>query len=178
MSLILMLFPSVIVYRGLCCAQLRPKISMYMVVCLALHAGFTPLCFSIDGMFDNKHSFSINLLIVCLQNGRDHAMWWWVRFSQALICCPSDDHALCMGPQSRWRSLGSVDGGSWKCQFWNMTEVICIWSYAHYFDLLLLYLCVIVWYCNHINANNNNNNRNTITAINSCAIHYCVILLA
>jgi len=47
----------------------------YMDTCLACHAGFIPLCFSVDGMFVTEADFFFAAsLIVCLLSGRGHTV--------------------------------------------------------------------------------------------------------
>ena len=86
----------------------------YLEACLARHAGFTPLCFSNDGMLGTEVDF-----FLCHMADRLSAKWersyseaiGWIRsrLSYAVLRAT----LLCVwGSQSRWRSLGIVDGAS------------------------------------------------------------------
>ena len=86
----------------------------YMEACSACHASFTPLCFSIDGMFGTEADFFLHRLAEWLSIKWERSYsevigWVRSRLSFAILRATM----LCVrGSRSRWRSLGIVDGAS------------------------------------------------------------------
>ena len=97
----------------LCSAEAEKKCK-YMEACLARHASFTPLCFSIDGMFGIEADFFLRRLAERLSIKWERSYsevigWVRSRLSFAILRATM----LCVrGSRSRWRSLGIVDGAS------------------------------------------------------------------
>jgi len=86
----------------------------YMEACLACHAGFTPLCFLVDGMFATEADLFLHRLADCLSAKWERsysAVIGWVRSRLSFAVLRAT--MLCVrGSRSHWRSLGIVDGAS------------------------------------------------------------------
>ena len=86
----------------------------YLEACLARHAGFTPLCFSIDGMLRSEADCFLRRLADRLSAKWERsysAVVGWVRSRLSFAVLRAT--MLCVrGSRSRWRSLGIVDGVS------------------------------------------------------------------
>ena len=97
----------------LCSAEAEKK-RKYVEACLARHAGFTPLCFSIDGMLGKEADFFLRRLadLLSAKWERPYSMvtgWVRSRLSFAVLQATM----LCVwGSRSCWRSLGIVDRAS------------------------------------------------------------------
>ena len=83
----------------------------YLEACLARHAGLTPLCFSIDGMFGSEADCFLHRLADRLSAKWERSYstvvgWVCSRLSFAVL------QACVRGLRSSWRSLGIVDGAS------------------------------------------------------------------
>ena len=95
----------------LCSAEAEKK-RKYMEACLACHASFTPLCFSIDGMFGTEADFCRLTERLSIKWERSYSeVIGWVRLRLSFTILQAS--MLCVrGSRSRWRSLGIVDGAS------------------------------------------------------------------
>ena len=119
----------------------------YMQACQDQRATFTPLCVSVDGMLGSEAEFFVKRLgdFLAARWERPYSVvMGWVRACLSFAILRAA--LLCVwGNQTKWRSLGVVDGASFQLML-LINPFVCL--LCSLFCMCLLFVSVL--WCDHV----------------------------